>query len=497
MKSLRFGFGMLRVIFAAAYLSLCASSLCPGQVPLPLSAPQAKTSAAEVKVETPVARAVSASARKGPVETVAIPGPLRSFLRMAGISQKALPAEVFPLLAHGIYQRGYRGTAPTEYLLLIERYVNQARELQAMAGSANSLRVTNCDEAGRLLQVLGYRLRHGCGQEIVLETANAERAFLTIDSGFPLTELEESLQKSVPFTYGYSPARVPVLFHESDWVSLSAGQKAHYGTCLDILLNDPAVARLYWALSRTDGETAQYLERTPGLRALMPYAPVLDFYGSQISVRSGRVLVPGGAGAEPAWKALVGASPESASSFTTRLLGKDEGWLAAYFDVLSRVDANEQAHLTQAARLQRNYEAFRAMETKSAASMGVFRQASGLLILDTRLFWEANGEPHVPGNLEAWKQILEQRSNGKSVREWGKRAHSIERPDQLIEAMTAMSRVDMETGPLQLYLTLCELDRRRPAGRQVSAETVTFLAAKFSLLSHWYLMFSEFPGLSD
>ena len=37
-----------------------------------------------------------------------------------------------------------------------------------------------------LLRVLGCRMRGGCGAEVVLETVNATRAFLTIDSGFPL-----------------------------------------------------------------------------------------------------------------------------------------------------------------------------------------------------------------------------------------------------------------------------------------------------------------------
>ena len=74
----------------------------------------------------------------------------------------------------------------------------------------------NCDDAGTLVQILGYRLREGCGSKtFFLETANPERAFLTIDSGFPLTELEESLQKGVPFVYPYAPSQVPVMFKES------------------------------------------------------------------------------------------------------------------------------------------------------------------------------------------------------------------------------------------------------------------------------------------
>ena len=418
---------------------------------------------------------------------------------MAGISQKARPDEVMPLLSHAIYQNGYRGgVTPTEFLKLIERYVGQARELQALAGSSNTIRIENCAAAPRLLEILGYRFRHGCGgQDTALETANPERAFSTIDSGFPITDLEDALGKGLPFVYPYASSSIPVLFRESDWTALSAGQKIPSHTTLDTLLYDPAIARLYWALSKSDVQTAQQLQRSIGLRTLLASAAVLDFYGSQISIRSGRVLVPGGPSAEPAWKSLVGVSPEQTSSFVTHLLNRDGGWLAAYFDVLSRVDAREQQHLTQTPRFAQLYEAFRSAELKSRAASRTFRQGADLLVLDTRLQWEPNGDPHVPGSLEVWRPILDQYSNAHLVRDWQKQPHPIDRPDQLIESMVAFSRAETDAGPLQLYLSLCELDRRRPAGRQLSSEAVTLLARNFANFNHWYPIFSEFPSLSD
>src|SRR5437667_11904369 len=40
---------------------------------------------------------------------VVIPGPLRSFLRMAGISQKVSSEELLPLLARNVFAQGYQG----------------------------------------------------------------------------------------------------------------------------------------------------------------------------------------------------------------------------------------------------------------------------------------------------------------------------------------------------------------------------------------------------
>src|SRR5260370_36880418 len=55
---------------------------------------------------------------------VAIPGPLRPFLRMAGISQKVSPEEVMPLLARNVFDLGYSGRSPKAFLILLPRYLH-------------------------------------------------------------------------------------------------------------------------------------------------------------------------------------------------------------------------------------------------------------------------------------------------------------------------------------------------------------------------------------
>ena len=153
--------------------------------------------------------------------TVNVPGPLRSFLRMAGISQKISAEEVLPLLARNVAVEGYQGRKDkqgraTEFLILLKRYVGQARELVTLASPSGVIRVSGCDQAGPLLGILGYRLKQGCGKDASLETADAERAFLTIDSGFPLAELEETLQGGKPFACPFASSPVPLLFSPND-----------------------------------------------------------------------------------------------------------------------------------------------------------------------------------------------------------------------------------------------------------------------------------------
>jgi hypothetical protein len=450
------------------------------------------------------ARAASSSSEDSPqaVQNVSIPGPLRSFLRMAAISQKVSPEEITPLLARNVFLLGYEGpqnqARQTEFLILLNRYVQQARELVGLAGSGGVIHVTNCEDAKPVLQVLGYRVRPDCGQKgTFLETVDPQRAFLTIDSGFPLPELEKALQQSKPFAYPYPTSQAPTIFTEADWTGAKKSSGKESKDLIDMLLHEPALARLYWAVARLDGETQVALRQSPGLKRLLPYAAVLDFYGSNIRIRSGRVLVPGGPRAEAGWKDLVGVSPESGGEFVAKLVAKDNGWLAAYFDSMSRVNFVQQAHFSEPRQLHRYYEALRGKDSSGDAARGVFRADPRLLLLLTRLQWEPNGEPHVPGNLEVWKRILHQKSDSSVARELGRKAKNWDHPEQLLDAMFALSRVQSDSGPLQVYLMTSDLDSRRPPDHRLTPDTVTLLATKFAEFSDQYLIFSEFPALDD
>jgi len=416
-------------------------------------------------------------------------------MRMAAISQKASPEEVMPLLARNIVVTGYQGGKPTEYLIILNRYLQQARELQALAGSAEAIRISDCSKVQPLLEALGYRLRQPCGPNASLETAEADQAFLTIDSGFPLADLEETLRGGKPFDYPYAPSRVPVLFSPSDW--MPADKNTSKWEVVDYLVRDPSLARLYWALARMDTETGLSLRQSPGLAKLTPYAPLLDFFGSHISIRSGRVVVPGGTASESAWRDLVGAPPTSAGDFVLKLLSKDEGWLAAFFDALSYVSQTQQAYFADPRRMPRFYDALRGKDMSPSPAKHAFRPDQGLFLLMTRLQLDPDGRPHIPGNLDAWKDVVRRKSGSKIVRDWGQLASHWSKPEDVLEGMFGLSRVLQKDGPLQIYLTLAEMDRHRTAEQRLTPQTVRLLAEKFQRFGDQYMIFSEFPGLSN
>ena len=63
--------------------------------------------------------------------------------------------------------------------------------------------------------------------------------------------------------------------------------------------------------------------------------------------------------------------------------------------------------------------------------------------------------------------------------------------------MFAMSRASTDSGPLQIYIAISELDSRRSPEHRLAPETVRLLARKFEEFSDQYRIFSEFPELSD
>src|SRR6185437_6556884 len=139
-----------------AFIARAACGLCVCALLFDAAPALASTPAAADKTATATAAPIPPPRASG--ARAMIPGPLRSFLRMAGISQGVQPDEVLPLVARNSYLLGYGENTQTEFLRLLNRYLHQARELQILAGQDNTIHITDCNSASTLLRVLGYRL---------------------------------------------------------------------------------------------------------------------------------------------------------------------------------------------------------------------------------------------------------------------------------------------------------------------------------------------------
>ena len=430
---------------------------------------------------------------------IIIPGPLRSFLRMGGVSNKAASYEVLPLLAHFVEAYGYEGSKEksgkaTEALILFKRYFAEANTLAAAAGPDATLHFSTCEESKPLLAILGYRLKDGCGHSPSIEVSDAEKAFVTVDSGFPLADLEQALFEGKPFSLAYPSERLPLIYTKRDW---TGNENSKDADVIDALADNASLSRLYWGLSQVDEKTRDELRKSVGMAKMLPLASVIDFYGSTLAIRDGRVAVPGGTQAEGAWKSLVGADAGHPGEFAFRLLQKDYGRLAEYYDSIARAPAPQLAYFTRRDHLQRFYAAFHGNDTSAGAARPVFRPSANLLLLVTRLPLGDNGEPLVPGDLGIWKEAFRRKSASKIEPRWAERAGQWTAADQLVEGLFALSRSYFTDGPLDIYMTLSEIDRRRPVGGHISPDTARLLMVHFSKLRDQYAVFSEFSGLDD
>jgi hypothetical protein len=431
---------------------------------------------------------------------IEIPGPLHSFSRMAAISSDAQPDELLPSLARNVVTNGFQAThsnealEQTEYLKLVHRYISQARELEKLAGAGKAIKIDTCDSpnAGELLRILGFRMRGGCGSEVVLETVNATRAFLTTDSGFPIPALEQALRTNRPFTYDYQPARIPVLFGSDYW--LTAKEK-ETGDFIDVLLSDPALCRLYLGISKLDRETAEEFRKNVTVPRLKAYAHVLDFFGGMFEVRGGKAMVPGAPKTVAAWTELAGASPDQGAAFFEKLLARDDGWLASYYDALARINGPVREYLTEPARMERFYQAIRGKVTSPGPARPVFRSNADMMLLTTRLWIDPNGRPHVPGNLQVWKDLFASHTQGKYDAKLTRAAGAWKDPDDVLEALFGLTRKAVENEPLKIFMALSDLDRYR--SKPLAPETVDLLARNYRVYGSQYAIFNDAATLSD
>jgi hypothetical protein len=433
-------------------------------------------------------------------QSITIPGPYRSFARMAALSQDAGPADILPALARNIITGGYQASRgsdqleSTEYLKLVQRYLSQVKELQQLAGPEHVIKVPHCEstQTNDLLRVLGYRMRGGCGSEVVLETVNAARAFLTTDSGFPLSELERALQNDQPFSYPYESTHADVLYTADYW--MNAKEKAQ-GDFLEALIGDPGLCRFYLGMSRLDPETANALRAGIPTVRLRGFSAVLDFFGGNFQIRQGKAVVPGGARSAAAWQDLAGASPDRGAEFFDKLMSKDDGWLAGLYDALARIHGPVQEYLTDPVRMKRFYAAVRGKVTTPGPARPVFNSNADMMLLTTRLQLDPGGSPHIPGGLEVWKGLFMKGSKKRYDLKLSTSAPNWKTPDDVIEALFALCRKPVENQPLRIFMALTDMDRARQ--QPLEAATVQRLADDWDVYSAEYTFFSDVPSLTD
>lgn len=447
------------------------------------------------------AEAVLNAAEPAAPESVPVPGTLNSFSRMAALSTDLQARDLLPSLGRTIFTGGYhaaRGSGalePTEYLKLLKQYLTQARELEAFAGPDYVIEVPECEsaETAQLLKIIGYRLRGECGPAAVLETVNPSRAFLSIDSAFPLADLELAYRRGEGFRWQYGPTRLPLVFPRDYWLGAARRSQEAF---VDTFIDDPGLARLYVAMYNLHRPTAEALRATVPVERLKDYANVLDFFGAMFEARNGAAVVPGGERARPAWEKLTGARAVEGGRFFQRLTELDDGWMAAFYDAVARVQGQAaRDYFLEPGRIERFYSAVRGKVTSPGPARPIFRASADLLLLSSRLDFVPSGQPRIPGGIEPWKNLFIEHPHGKYDGKLTESATRWSRADDVIEAMFALCRKAVENEPLRIFLAISDVDRNR--SRPLSPAAVERLIHAFPAHGEQFALYNDSPDLAE
>jgi hypothetical protein len=97
--------------------------------------------------------------------------------------------------------------------------------------------------------------------------------------------------------------------------------------------------------------------------------------------------------------------------------------------------------------------------------------------------------------VDAWRNLFINHPHGKYDGKLTKSAQGWKDPDDVLEALFALSRKAVDNEPLKIFLSLSDVNRGRKAS--LSPATVDRLIKDWKLYGHQYALFAEMPELSE
>jgi hypothetical protein len=132
---------------------------------------------------------------------------------------------------------------------------------------------------------------------------------------------------------------------QAAWQSAVFGRTSPVIDLAPAILSDRRAALLYYGLFSLDAETlAFFVSHTSLVSSIYrDHAGVFAGFSEGIAVHGDRMVLPGDPAAGALWENLVGAAAAEPEHFIPKLLARDEGRLAWFFDTIAHLDAPHQA----------------------------------------------------------------------------------------------------------------------------------------------------------
>jgi hypothetical protein len=166
-----------------------------------------------------------------------------------------------------------------------------------------------------------------------------------------------------------------------------------------IVSDRTALLVAYGLTSTTDRARVFFSRERDLLRSIYQQAAgTFALVARRLDVVDGKVVVPGGPGAEAVWTNLVGVPPSRPGQFLRALLTKDQGRLAWYFDVIAGLDAD---------RLTVAWPSGGSATLHAMALYQAFREPDPQ--------WRTPDQPFRRGAIDAWMVLTQNRVSGGAV----------------------------------------------------------------------------------
>ncbi len=447
-----------------------------------------------------------------------IPGGFDALAFMARGQAGARPATFLVEYSRTLISNSFTGSEKERdlYRKAISGYFDQLKQLTAMSTHTGDNAVLTLSVASKqsqkqtetVLSLFGWKLRIQ-KQQIVVESAEKSgqaqkhdlAAALSIDQG----AMQEAFQAGKPFRIEIRYEWAPILLNDAAW-STTVHSDRYSGGLAEAMSQNPEIARVYLGLSNVDSASASILAYDIGLQLLLgKYSHLLALYSPALSIAGGRVVVPGGAPAEPIWSKLCGASPSEPARFYRALFDKDAGKLLAWFFALSQLDPAHQRFFTRTEKRTADfYDAFSNSADLRTGASNLMRDGTFSAFLREI---PLDGESvDFPGSPEVWMvaqgRSKANRQTAQLLRKVRKAAPPELEDEILLRLARTTNKADNEsTSELDNFLAVVHIEMQRRGGSAgggaaLDDESALLLAQNYTEFASFYPYFTAFRDLN-
>ncbi len=196
----------------------------------------------------------------------------------------------------------------------------------------------------RFAEAIGSRVEPGGGAIRIVPDESAEarsRRQSLKEAGFDIATFATRFDAGEDLRPELASDEVPLPIPAPVWETIAPPDPEMAGSLVATLVASRRLSLLYYGLASMDPATRGLLGSSPPHVKQLLYAArsgALASRGRSLFVRDGRIQVPGGEAAVPAWQSLVGVKTTNPQVFIWLVLGGDAGRLALFYDTLAHLE---------------------------------------------------------------------------------------------------------------------------------------------------------------